>query len=248
MTERQAKILALVNEAESIEVAALAEKLRVSRVTVRKDLTALEERRLLQRQHGYAMRMSPDDIGYRMTFAYEVKKRIAAKAAQLVGAGETIMIESGSTCAMLAVELAERKHDITIITNSVYITEAVRVLPGAKTILLGGAYDSGSQVTTGPLIPLCAEKFYVDKFFIGTDGFDPAQGFFSNADMMRAEAVNAMAKCANKKIILADSGKFNQRGVVKLFYPSDLAAVITDGVPENCRALMLEGGMEIILA
>lgn len=247
MTQRQVKIITLLDEKGTMEVVAMARLLGVSAVTIRKDIALLEERNLLEKQHGCVARISHDEIGYRMSFAYEQKKRIAVRAAEMVQNGETVMIESGSTCIMLAIELAEKKQDITIITNSAYIAGAIRKLPGAKAMLLGGMYDTKAQLTTGPLVPICAEKFYVDKFFLGTDGFDPAQGFFSNADLLRAEAVNAMGKSAAKKIILTDSSKFNRRGVVKLFFPSELHAVVTDDIPDNCRVALEQSGMEIII-
>jgi DeoR/GlpR family transcriptional regulator of sugar metabolism len=99
---------------------------------------------------------------------------------------------------------------------------------------------------SGPLVGKCAEEFYVDKFFIGTDGYDPVQGF-SNVDMLRAEAVRAMAKRADKKIILTDSSKFNKRGVVQLMQAKQVTHVITDAVPENCRASLELDGVEIVL-
>jgi DeoR/GlpR family transcriptional regulator of sugar metabolism len=87
---------------------------------------------------------------------------------------------------------------------------------------------------------------YVDKFFIGTDGYDPVQGF-SNVDMLRAERCAPWHSGADKKIILTDSSKFNKRGVVQLMQAKQVTHVITDGVPENCRASLEQNGVEIVL-
>jgi len=247
MNERCLKIMEMLNDEGSVEVAQLALELGVSSVTIRKDLESLEEKGLLRRQHGFAVRISQDDIGYRMIFSYEVKKRIARRAAEMVSNGETVMIESGSTCAMLAAELVENKRDVTIVTNSAFIAAHVRMLPGARVVLMGGSYEPEAQAMTGPLVKKCASEFFVDKFFIGTDGFDPETGF-SNVDLLRAEAVRAMAESAKRRIILTDSSKFNRRGVVVLMPAQDVAAVITDSVPENCRASLEENGVEIVIA
>lgn len=247
MNQRCLTILELISREETLDVNQLAELLGVSQVTVRKDLDLLESRGLLRRQHGHAVRVSTSDIRYRMAFDYEVKARIASRAARMVTSGETVMIESGSTCAMLAAELVKTKRDVTIITNSAFIADFVRLLPGARVVLLGGSYDPDAQVMSGPLVRKCAEEFFVDKFFIGTDGYDPAQGF-SNVDLMRAEAVRAMALQAKKRVILTDSSKFNRRGVVLLMPIREVSAVVTDQVPENCRASLEENGVEIILA
>lgn len=246
MNQRCLAILELLNKEETLDVNDLAARLNVSAVTVRKDLAALEQKGLLHRQHGCAMRVSPNDVGYRMTFDYEVKRRIARRASEMVASGEAVMIESGSTCAMLAEELVKNKRDVTIITNSAFIAGYVRGIPGARVVLLGGSYDPDAQVMRGPLVGKCAEEFFVDKFFIGTDGYDTAQGF-SNVDMLRAEAVRAMAKRAEKRIILTDSSKFNKRGVVQLMPAEQVTLVITDAVPENCRASLEQNGVQIVL-
>ncbi len=247
MNERCIKIMEMLNKSGSLEVNAVAQELNVSAVTVRKDFAWLEQNGLLRRQHGFAVRVSPDDVGYRMTFNYKVKKRIVRRAAEMVKSGETVMIESGSTCAMLAAELTEKKRDVTIVTNSAFIAGYIRSVPGARVILLGGLYEPEAQVMTGPLVKKCASEFFVDKFFIGTDGYDPELGF-SNVDLMRAEAVRAMAENAKHCIILTDSSKFGKRGVVTLMHARDVSAVITDAVPDNCRESLEKNSVDIIIA
>ena len=148
MKERHLEILDIVNERERISVQELSEKLGLSVVTIRKDLEELESEGLLRRQHGYAAKASPDAINSRMSFRYLEKKKIAQKAVSLVEPMETIMIESGSTCALFAAELAA-VNDVTIITNSTYIARSLGSAPGAKVILLGGDYDTVAEVTPG---------------------------------------------------------------------------------------------------
>ena len=55
MQERQDKIIELVNQHHRIDVVTLARELGVSQVTIRKDLDALVEKRIIQREHGYAV-------------------------------------------------------------------------------------------------------------------------------------------------------------------------------------------------
>ena len=106
------------------------------------------------------------------------------------------------------------KKDVTIITNSAYIAIRIRELPIRKVILLGGEISegiSGYGGTTG--FAKCAKEFYVDKFFVGTDGFIPDAGFTCD-DLMRVETMKYMEDSANRMIILADSSKFSQKGIV----------------------------------
>lgn len=232
MTNRYTKLLEIVNENKRIEVSKLAEFLNVSQVTIRKDLGVLEEKGLLKREHGYAVITSSDDINSRLAFNYDIKRKIAHLACELVDDGETVMIESGSSCALLAEELAYNKKDITIITNSTFIAAYIRE-GNAKVVLLGGDYQPESQVVVGPLTRKCVKDFFVDKLFIGTDGYNSKIGF-TGKNLMRTETVKAMAENANKIIILTESSKFSERGVVSQFTAQEVDYVLTDSkIPKD---------------
>jgi DeoR/GlpR family transcriptional regulator of sugar metabolism len=232
MINRYTKLLEIVNENKRIEVSKLAELLKVSQVTIRKDLGALEEKGLLKREHGYAVMTSSDDINSRLAFNYDIKRKIAHLASELVSDGETIMIESGSSCALLAEELAYNKKDITIITNSTFIASYIRE-GNAKVVLLGGDYQPESQVVVGPLTRKSVKDFFVDKLFVGTDGYNSKIGF-TGKNLMRTETVKAMAESADKIIILTVSSKFSERGVVSQFRTDEVDYVLTDtNIPED---------------
>lgn len=94
MKERQDKIIELVSENHRMDVVTLANILQVSQVTVRKDLDVLVERRIIQREHGYAVINETGDLSTRIGHNYNRKKKIAALAASMVHDGETVMIES----------------------------------------------------------------------------------------------------------------------------------------------------------
>lgn len=72
------------------------------------------------------------------------------------------MIESGSCCALVALEIAKTKKDVTLITNSAFIADYIRKHTAIKIILLGGEYQHESQVMVGPMMRKCAEAFFVD--------------------------------------------------------------------------------------
>jgi len=247
MTRRLTQILEIVNKAGRIDVNSLASQVGVSAVTVRKDLDLLAEQRLLIREHGYAVSSGMDDMNNRLSVAYAVKMKIARKAAQMVSAGETIMIESGSTCALLANELALSGKDVCIITNSAFIAGYIRDKGDVRVILLGGEYQKESQVMVGPMVRSCASAFHVDKLFIGTDGFDPDRGF-STSDMMRTDAMKGMALSARKTIILTDSGKFESPGVITQLPFEEVYGVVTDdGAAPEALEIMRSHGLDVRL-
>ena len=227
MKNRGNEILELLTKDNKIEVSHLAEELGVSQVTMRKDLDTLESKGVIKREHGFALLCSTDDINGRIAYHYEEKRKIAQKAAGLVSNGDTIMIENGSCCALLADTLTATKKDLTIITNSAFIAEYIRGKSNFQINLLGGIYQQDSQVMVGPMILQCVENFFVDRFFIGTDGYSTKMGF-TNQDQMRAQAVRDMARQAEEVIVLTESEKFSKRGIVPLNLKDQIKAVITD--------------------
>lgn len=227
MKNRCNQILELLTDENKIEVSVLAEKLGVSQVTIRKDLDELEEKGIIIREHGFALLRSMDNINGRIAYHYESKKMIASKAATLVENTSTLMIESGSCCALLADELCSTKKDLTIITNSAFIADYIRNKSNFQIVLLGGIYQPESQVLVGPMIKQCVENFCVDLFFIGTDGYS-AKTSFTNRDQMRAQAVRDMAPQAERIIVLTESEKFKKHGVVPINLKNANITVITD--------------------
>lgn len=227
MNKRQSQILDLLAKNKKMEVTKLSELLNVSQVTIRKDLVILENSGIIVREHGYAKLNESDDINNRLARHYETKQKIAKLAVESIENGETVMIESGSCCALVAMEIARSKKDVTLITNSAFIADYIRKIGSVKVILLGGEYQNESQVMVGPLTRKCVEAFFVDKLFIGTDGFTIETGFTGN-DYMRSEAVKDMAKQASQVMIVTDSDKFSQKGVVNLIEIEKIACVYTD--------------------
>ncbi len=238
MVSRQAKLLELITENGRMEVSRLAELLGVSQVTIRKDLIALEEKGILRREHGHALLYSGEDINSRLAYHYESKRRIAQAAADMVADGETVMIESGSCCALLAEALAASHRDVTIVTNSAFIAGYVRRRPGARIVLLGGSFQSESQVMVGPMTRQCAENYFVDKLFVGADGYIDPYGF-TGSDLQRAEAVRDMARQASRVVVLTESQKFRQKGTVALLPIERVSVVVTDDAIPGAAAEQL---------
>ncbi|MCK1226386.1 DeoR/GlpR family DNA-binding transcription regulator [Streptococcus uberis] len=242
---RLEKIIQLVSDHKRIDVNSLSELLGVSKVTVRKDLDKLESKGLLRREHGYAVLNSGDDLNVRLSYNYNVKRKIAEKAAELVQDNDTIMIESGSTCALLAEVLCQTKRNIKIITNSCFIANFLRQYDSCQIILLGGNYQPNSEVTVGPLLKQMVDLFHVDRVFAGTDGFSPEVGFMCK-DMMRCEGVQYMADAAEETIILTDSSKFSKPSLVHQLSLDRVSRVITDKeLDEESRNLLGSFGIAL---
>ena len=246
--DRTNRILELLVKEKKLEVAEISGHLGVSQVTVRKDLDAMEAQGLITREHGFAVLSSTDDIKGRLAWHYEEKRKIACLAADLVKDGDTIMIESGSCCALLAKALTEIRKGVTIITNSAFIADYIRRESDFQIVLLGGIYQQDARVMVGPMVRQCAENFWVDRFFIGVDGWSARTGF-TNQDQMRAQAVRDMARQADQVIVLTESDKFTRHGTVPLNLKDRVSTVITDrNIGEEIRQGLYQLGIEVIIS
>lgn len=244
LKERHTKLIELVSQRGKIEVSELAVLLGTSRVTVRKDLDYLEQKGILARERGYALLRDEGDINYRMAFHYEQKQRIAAAAARMVQDRETVMIESGSCCMLLAEQLAQSKKEVTLVTNSGYMASYVKE-SSVRVVVLGGDYQPQVQAMVGPLTKLCAQQFQVDKLFVGTDGYSVENGFTGD-NLVRSDTVKAMAQSARHTIVLTESEKFTRSGTVSFLRTEQVSGVITDnGIPGEIRAFLEQAGVDV---
>ncbi|TBL83443.1 DNA-binding transcriptional regulator YciT [Hafnia alvei] len=225
MNSRQQAILQYVNDIRRVSVADLARNTGVSEVTIRQDLNLLEKRNYLKRIHGYAVALESDDVDARMMINFTLKQKLAAYAASLVNDGETIFIENGSTNALLARYLAERKR-VTLVTVSTYIAHLLKETD-CDVILMGGLYQKRSETMVGPLTRQCIQQVYFNKAFLGIDGFHPETGF-TGRDMMRADIGNTVLAKGVENIVLTDSSKFGQINPNPLQPTHAINRVITD--------------------
>ena len=243
MNVRHQNIIQLVSERGSVSVSELSQITGVSEVTVRQDLNVLEKGGFLRRVHGSAVAPESDDVGARMRTRYAVKKRLAEHAASLVNAGEAVFIEGGSTNALLARELSERR-DITIITVSHYIAGLLRET-GGEVIILGGLYQKIIESVVGPLTRLCIQHLNFHKVFIGIDGWDALTGF-TGRNMLRCDVVNALMAKNTHTIALTDSSKFGQIHPYPLAPEHPFSHVITDtDLPDTCKEILQAQGLRL---
>ena len=167
------------------------------------------------------------------------------RAASMVSDGETVIVETGSTCSLLARELAS-KRGVTVITNSVFLCNFVRRCPALDVVLLGGSFQHDAEANVGPLTKLGLAQFSVDKCFIGADAISEDKGV-STINLFRAEVARAMAKSAKKMIVLATSDKVGASAVASSFPLASVHTVITDkDLSREGRSLLDGAGVEVI--
>ncbi|MBR5117609.1 MAG: DeoR/GlpR transcriptional regulator [Muribaculaceae bacterium] len=249
--KRQEQILEVLLKEESITVAELAELLDVSQVTIRKDLTELEQASKLYRSHGKAIIINPftfnRSVNEKEKIAVEQKEAIGREAAKLIDKDDSIIIASGTTVHALARNIRP-KHRLTVVSASLPASDILSQDENNDIIQLGGMVRHSSLSVVGQYSKQILENCSFSKLFLGVDGIDFDFGF-TTTDMREAELNQQMMRAAQKVIVLADSSKFGKRGFAKIGNIDDIDLIITDtGVSPHVISQINDHGINLIIA
>lgn len=245
LNEKEQQILTRLVRDPNLSVTDLARELDVSSVTMRGYLNGLAEKGYLYRVRGGAIPTIHPEIVEREQTHQQEKRAIAQYAASLVQDGDTIMIEAGTTTAMVARYLLG-KRDVSIVTNNALAMAHARGNPGLRVNLVGGEYRPANESIVGPLALSILDQFHVKIAFVGTDGFSIRSGLSTHL-VEGAEIVRRMAAQADRVVVLADSSKWNHTGFVHVLPLTSIDTIVTDvGIADDAAAEIAEAGVNTV--
>ncbi len=251
--QRQALILDRVRQAGAVRVADLVRELKVSDMTVRRDLEILHEQGLLEKVHGGAT--APSRLtSYEPAFAIKSalqqpeKAAIAEEAAMMVQPGMAIAISAGTTTYALAGRVAEIPG-VTVVTNSLRVAE---ILHNAgrrdQTVILTGGVRTPSEALVGPFGIAQLRTVHLDLVFMGVHGMDARAGF-TCPNLLEAETDRAMVEAGRRLVILADHTKWGVVGIATIARLDQADALVTDtGLEAGALAVVRDSISEVIVA
>ena len=231
---RRERILSLVLEHEFVRVTDLAELFGVSSVTIRADLDALVEQRSIRRVRGGAMParpLQPPEPTFEVSLGSSAveKSLIARSAAKLVGEGESIVIDAGTTATFVARELVARTElsDVVVFTNGLRTAmELEPAIPRISVLVTGGTLRPAKHSLVDPLGAPMLERIHADTFFLGCHGVHPEAGVTS-LNLLEAEMKRRMVRAAGRRILVADSSKIGRVELAPVCPITDIQMLIT---------------------
>jgi DeoR/GlpR family transcriptional regulator of sugar metabolism len=248
--ERQRAILDLLEKRQRIAVRELQKRFRVSAATLRRDLTELEHSQQIVRVHGGAVH--PQYFKGEPSFDAKSKQASAAEramgllAAALVPEHQTVFLDAATSCLEVGRALAARP-DVTIVTNSPAFIQAVRDAP-AKIICCGGELRVVSGALVGALALDWLEHLRADWAFVGASGLSEEDGA-STFELSEAAIKQAMIRRAERRILMADSSKWQQPATIRFASWQDFDTWVTDEqFPAPLARRMLERGLRVTRA
>ena len=227
--ERQYAILNTIKERKYCTVNFLSKQLFVAPITIRRDLSEMENAGLLNRCFGgatipdYENREIPFEMRNKSNFSE--KEKLAKKAAKLINNGDVIFLDASSTVSHITKYLS-KEQNLTVITNSTLIAEKLK----EKHIicyLTGGRSVENSFALVGNIAEKTLSDLYANLFFFSSQGIDE-NGMISDQSEAESTIRRIMLKNSKEQYFLFDGSKFKKRFAFKLCSVKDLSGIITD--------------------
>jgi DeoR/GlpR family transcriptional regulator of sugar metabolism len=241
--QRKARILEEVALAGAIRIADLAEKLKVSEVTIRRDVESLAAQGMVDKVHGGVTSNSLSST-LEPTFDSNSQKELAAKdgiarlAFELVRPGMAIALMGGSSVYALA-KLLKDSPSITIVTNSVPVSDLFAQNPRAdQTVVLTGGVRTPTDSLVGNITAEVFSRFNLDLVFMGTRGMDNEFGF-SSPNLVESETNREVLRRSQKAVVLADHTKWGEVGFSTFAKLEDADLLVTDsGITKDAAKIL----------
>jgi DeoR family fructose operon transcriptional repressor len=242
--KRKQSILQQLAGAGEADIKELARSLRVSEITIRRDLNQLAADGLLKRTHGGAMKVAPSNPPYpfanKAAINIKAKEAIARRAAAEIHDGDILFLDCGSTVFHLCPFIQNKT--IRVITNSLPIVYSLQ--QGRVSLnLIGGEFDAERQAVHGKMAEYHIAKYRANKAFIGVDGISP-KGLFANSEK-EATLTMALIEHSEATWLLCDGSKLGRETYWQFAPLQSIGTVITDA-PADASAFLQQAGIAVV--
>ncbi|MCF0111862.1 MAG: DeoR/GlpR transcriptional regulator [Erysipelotrichaceae bacterium] len=237
--KRMAKIMEMVRKDVYVSVKDLTEVLQTSRSSVVRDLMELESQGLIKRERGGASLVNASILTpfnepavYSKTNIHEEeKRRICAKASQMVQDGDCIYIDSGTTAMYLMEYVYDKK--ITVVTPNTYLLSKIPEDFQGKLFLVGGEVSLKNGTTKGPLTEAVLGQFYFDTAFLTANGISIGRNEAYVFDFEIGAVKKEVLKRSAKSCLLIDRSKFDVKAICTWAKLEEFHTIYVDEVPEE---------------
>ncbi|ULL16882.1 DeoR/GlpR transcriptional regulator [Paenibacillus sp. H1-7] len=235
--ERHRLIILELESKGQVTVVELKSLLQVSLDTVRRDLERLELEGKLQRVHGGAV-SKREELATNQTFfkskitQNERKQEVAMHAVELVKEYQAVTLNAGTTNIEVAKRLAARFEKLTVITNSLRVADILAQKKGFTVIVPGGYLNHEEFSLYGRSIEEEIMNFNIDIAFISINAISLEKGL-TDFRQGEAEVINAMLKSARRKVVVADSSKFETVSYLNICGLDQIDTIVTDSYMDD---------------
>jgi DeoR/GlpR family transcriptional regulator of sugar metabolism len=231
--ERLRLVQRTIAERGTVRIDELAGELRVSEMTIRRDLDELEALGVARRVRGGASAVGPEPFAQRKTHHAKAKARIAAKLVGLIPPTGTIALDASTTIHRLAAAIAGAR-DLVVVTNGLDCFHALTGKAGVTTTLTGGFQETRTGSLVGPPAVQCATSFLYDLTVCSAAALDPVLGT-SEASLDEAAVKRAFASTSGRIVLAVDHSKLGTQARARMFSLGEVDLLVTDLEPSDRR-------------
>jgi len=252
--DRITRIMELLEEQGNASSVYLSKVLDISESSVRRDINymvTLPKYKDVKRFHGGVV-LDRGMVGLEYMFELKLdlnrglKQAVARKASNLIGDGDSIIIDSGTTCLYLAQYLHDRKK-LRVVTTDIKVAEELGKHGDIESNIIGGIIRPG-YYTVGGIVALDnLGRFSAEKVFMSVDAIGVEHGI-TNASEFEVGIKQRLIQMGIHVYILADSTKFNTHTLYKVAGITEVDTIIANrSLDESLANRIRDCGVELLL-
>lgn len=245
--QRRQAILNLLERLGFASFAQLVEETGTSESTVRRDLENLERQGHARYTRGGAAYVGEKISNFddRTGTAWREKMAIGKVAAGLIGSGESVLLDGGTTTLEVARNLVGKS--LQVATNSLPVVNLLATQPQIELLMIGGYLYPKTGVALGPLAIAGLAKIRVRRLVISVGGITPS-GLF-NSNTLLADTERAMLDVADEVVVVTDSSKLGRSALAHLCGLERVQRLVVDsGITDDWRTNLEQLGIEVLIA
>lgn len=224
----------------------LTERFHVSKVTIRKDLTLLEDEGIAERFYGGITLaenafedITEDDPDI-------IRILLARKACEQIQDGDNIFLGSGRTCCCLA-KMLNRFENLSIVTNNISALGDL-LKTDNRLYLIGGEVTStdGKTLFASPENPNSStDNIFVTKAFTSISGIDLQAGLTVHS-VVSTHIYHILPSIARSWYLMADHSKFDQIAMYPVAELGQIQYLIADNYPTHYKNVLAQNKIQIL--
>ena len=248
--ERWERIIQLVETQGGATIEEIAQIINISPATVRRDLTHIHERGLIERTRGGAVPGHHVSIGPTLAESRTInpseKTLIGRAAANLIAPNDILVLDGGFTTCQVARHMTAA--GVTVVTNSLDVIQTLLPCNDVTLIMVGGEISRFTGTTIGPSTESMLTQLSASKAILGADAVSPDEGISSPVSST-AQTKKAMIACARELIVVADHSKLGEFALYRVAPVTSITTLVTDNKADpKILDEFRSAGVEVIVA
>lgn len=245
--QRQAGLIRLIQAQGLLPVKTLSSLLGVSEMTVRRDLETLQ----YHKPNDMESPKSPSQgesysLMQALALANEQKDNIGRFAVSLIEPNDIIIIDTGSTTARMLPHIPSDKG-LSVLCYNANVLLSLRYKPGIQLLFCGGVYHPNTEMFESPEAIQFIQRTRANKVFLSAAGVHRDLGI-TCANTHEVPTKNAVIHSSQQRILLVDSGKFDQLRLAWFCGLEDVNTIVTDkNLPEDWQQIIQDKGIELYM-